>query len=212
MMHQSLLPTKPIILVMSCDRDRYNGRQRACEDTWAREWMGKIPFLFVLGGNAPKAHPFEFVCDAPDDYAGVPEKFKRARAEVIKWNYTHIFHCCTDTWVNVPRLLASGFENHEYTGYRCDEGHGSGGMGYWTGPTATDLLIVAQHTGDYEDRWAGTILAQAGIRLHEDNRYSSPANPNRPADEITLHLSRGTDNYDPQWMYDYHTLWRQGYV
>jgi hypothetical protein len=116
-----------------------------------------------------------------------------------------VFHACVDTWINVPRLLMSGFSFYDYTGYRCDEGHGSGGMGYWLSEKAINVLLAQEtHRGVSEDLWVGTVLGRAGISLHEDRRYSSPANPNRPDDEITLHLSRGTDNYDPQWMRDYH--------
>lgn len=197
--------TNPVILVMSCERDRRNGRQQAAEATWMQEWADLIDFHILLGrGNANEDFPTEWVVDAPDDYNGVVYKYTQGRVRALACGYTHIFHACVDTWINVPRLLASGFENHDYTGYRCDEGHGSGGMGYWCSARAVKVLLNAPVTGDYEDRWAGAALANAGIPLHEDRRYSSPANPNRPPDEITLHLSRGTDNYDPQWMYDYH--------
>lgn len=198
--------SRPIIFVVSCARDRANGRQQAAEATWMHEWSDLIDVDILLGeGNESHGFPLEWVIDnVPDDYGGVVRKYQQGRHYAMRCGYTHIFHACVDTWINVPRLLASGFENHDYTGYRCDEGHGSGGMGYWTSAKAAQVLLDAPLTGDYEDRWAGAALAKAGIMLYEDRRYSSPANPNRPPDEITLHLSRGTDNFDPQWMYDYH--------
>ena len=183
---------KPLIAVVSCERDIANGRQRAAEDTWLHEWGHLITMSFLHGH--------------PDDYAGVVYKFNSARKYALDNGYTHLFHACIDTWINVPRLLASGFEQHDYTGYRCDEGHGSGGMGYWCSQKAIKVILNEPVVpGAYEDLWVGHTLARNDIPLYEDRRYSSPANPNRPDDEITLHLSRGTDNYDPQWMYDYHT-------
>jgi hypothetical protein len=197
---------------MSCVRDRENGRQQAAERTWTRAWPGTIDYKFVIGGGAMASSSHDFVCNEPDTYDGVPAKFRAARKFALDRGYNHIFHACIDTWINIPRLLTSGFENHDYTGYRCDEGHGSGGMGYWTSAKAAQVLMDTPYNGDYEDRWVGAALASAGISLYEDRRYSSPANPNRPHDEITLHLSRGTDNYDPQWMYDQHEKWLESYL
>ena len=193
---------KPIILVMSCARDRANGRQQAAEETWMRSWGWIVPHRFVLGRDcAGIGLPWELIVPAPDDYNGVVDKFQMARGWALTGGYTHIFHACIDTWINVPKLMVSDFEKHDYTGYRCDEGHGSGGMGYWLSAKAARAVMVAQAPpGVYEDLWVGAVLRDAGIPLFEDRRYSSPANPNRPPDEITLHLSRGTDNYDPTWM------------
>ena len=175
------------------------------------EWRDQVPVWIVLGdGNLPVHAPREWVFAVPDDYNGVVYKFNTARRLAIFEEYTHVFHACIDTWINVPRLLASGFEKHDYTGYRCDEGHGSGGMGYWCSAKALRVILNEPVVpGAYEDLWVGHTLARNDIPLYEDRRYSSPANPNRPLDEITLHLSRGTGNYDPQWMYDYHTRWRE---
>ena len=196
---------KPLIAVVSCKRDRENGRQNAVHETWLRQWPF-IDTLIVLGeGNLPVHAPNEFICSVPDDYNGVVHKFNAARRWALLGGYTHLFHACIDTWICVPRLMTSGFEQHDYTGYRCDEGHGSGGMGYWCSQKAIKVLLQEPVVGGaYEDLWVGHTLARNDIPLYEDRRYSSPANPNRPDNEITLHLSRGTDNYDPQWMYDAH--------
>lgn len=195
----------PIILVASCMRDKANGRQQAVEETWMREWGDQIDHRFLLGRGEGPLSTKDLLIPVSDDYYGVPHKFMIGRAWALDKGYTHVFHACIDTWINVPALLASGYENHEYTGYRCAEGHGSGGMGYWLGPNALDVLLnqTIPHNV-YEDLWVGAVLRSAGIPLFEDRRYSSPANLNRPDDEITLHLSQGTNNYDPQWMRDYH--------
>ena len=183
--------SRPLIAVVSCQRDMENGREQAARDTWYMEWGHLVPVLFLHG--------------QPDDYNSVVHKFNGARTYALKEGFTNLFHACIDTWICVPRLLASDFENHDYTGYRCDEGHGSGGMGYWCSRKALQVILNEPVVnGAYEDLWVGHTLARNDIPLYEDRRYSSPANPNRPDDEITLHLSRGTDNYDPQWMYDTH--------
>jgi hypothetical protein len=191
---------RPVILVTSCREDQINGRQWAAENTWAKEWHSLVDIQFVSGFGGLGG----LVVDAPDTREGVGQKNQRARQWALAQGYDYIFHACVDTWIDVPALLASGFEAYDYTGYRCDEGHAGGGAGYWLSAKAARVLAALPPTTGYEDLWVGTVLSAAGIHMHHDDRYSSPVNPNRPVDEITLHLSRGTGNFDPQWMYECH--------
>jgi hypothetical protein len=43
---------KPLILVVSCARDRANGRQQAVEETWMKEWGSDfVARRIILGGS-----------------------------------------------------------------------------------------------------------------------------------------------------------------
>jgi hypothetical protein len=116
-----------------------------------------------------------------------------------------VFIVPTDCYVVVPRLLASGFEKLDYTGYQVPgEGHIGGGSGYWLSRRAMEAVATAEPEIDYEDRWVGHVLYVAGIKAIHDSRYWSWEQP-YPEGAITEHLSRGTGVYEPNWMIDEHT-------
>ena len=194
---------RPLILIVSCDRDRFNGRQQAAEETWVRRWEHLVAIRFVLGfGTMPPISSHELFVTAGDDYMSVPLKMQEARDWALDHQHDYVFQACVDTWINVPALLRSGFGYHDYIGYRCDEGHASGGAGYWLSARAMLALTNSDIHVGWDDLIVGQALAYHGIPLHVDSRYS-PSAP-RPPDFITAHLSKGIDKYDPSWMYACH--------
>ena len=204
---------RAIILVTSCDRDCHNGRQEAAEETWMRAWGDRIDHKFVIG-RGPGQYirpPWELLVEAPDDYAGVPFKMQEARRWALDHQYDYVFQACVDTWIHVPRLMTSGFENYDYSGYEY-QGNASGGLGYWTSTKAISVLLDANveeaRRCVWEDVWVGRTLAKAGITLHHNTRYSSPRNDPVPEFPITMHLSRATGHFDPQWMYECHERYK----
>ena len=58
----------------------------------------------------------EVLFPVPYDFKHLPFKVR----EIFRWaktrDYDYIFKVDTDTYVDVPRLLTSGFQNHDYTG------------------------------------------------------------------------------------------------
>lgn len=192
-----------LILVVSCERDRQNGRQKAAEETWVKDWQHLVDIRFVLGEGATfPLTGFEMLSDAPDDYTSVPLKMQSARGWALEHQYDYVFQACVDTWINIPRLLKSGFEAYDYVGYRCDEGHASGGAGFWLSAKALAVLANSNIHAGWDDLIVGQALAYNNILLHVDARYS-PSEP-RPDDYITAHLSRGMDQFEPAWMYECH--------
>lgn len=95
----------------------------------------------------------------------------------IAHGYTHLFRVDTDAYVYVNRLLASGYEAHEYTGYcipypiKREQHRYACGAGFVLGPRA--LEIVANSTPDHpaDDLWVGKVLYKHGIKCHRDTRY-----------------------------------------
>lgn len=92
-------------------------------------------------------------------------------------NYTHLFRVDTDAYVYVERLLKSGFEKHDYTGYcidypkHIDWARYASGAGFVLSQRA--LEIVANNEPDHtaDDLWTGKILFSKGIRCHRETRY-----------------------------------------
>lgn len=210
--------SKPVILIISCQRDRDRAYNAAIRNTWGKR--SEIPYVFFIGYTPCS------VCLADEELVSVPDDRQHLtykRQASIRWaldqDYTHFFCAFTDTYINTKRLKNSCFENHDYTGQAfsssviqcapfCD-----GGCGYWLSRKAGELVsaspIESAHDGEYEDSWIGSILEKRGIVPFHDTRYSmgeSWGNTQQPVlasnQNITCHLSRATNEYYPQWMYD----------
>lgn len=201
---------KIVVITQSCKRDRNNGAQQMIRETWMREW-GHLDFThrFVLGeGNFDPAAD-EIIVETPDGYFDTPWKTREAiRHAYIGLTADFVFHSAVDTYVHVPRLLMnSDFTRAGYIGLRCDEGHASGGAGYWLNRRAMEIVSSATPYSGPEDLWVGTTLLNAGIELTPDTRYRGC--PQDMVDwAISIHLGRGTGDYDPMWMAEVHAIMR----
>ncbi len=197
---------RPLVLITSCEADRQNGCQTAARHTWIHEWPN-CDYRFVVGDVSQDLWFDELKVTTGDKYSDIPTKMQVARAWAIEHQYDYVFQACVDTWIHVPRLLKSGYENFPATGY-VYEGNPSGGLGYWLSAAAVIALndIPPDRTIP-EDVGVGRRLALCHIPINHDPRYSSPQNNPTPADPITMHLSRGTGNFDPAWMYACHTTY-----
>lgn len=180
---------KVLLLTQSCGRDRANGRQQAVELTWLQQWGHLIAHEFITGSydGMPLCGPFHFL--VPDDYDAVAYKVHAAMKRAHNMGFEHVFYSDTDTYVCVPNLLASGFQRAPYIGLRCDEGHASGGAGFWVSGPAIQALAEAEPSRGYSDMWVGDKLRQAGIELTHDERYhGQPPFQAFPPDLISVHL------------------------
>jgi hypothetical protein len=142
----------------------------------------------------------DIVLDAPTGLTNTSLKVAKAIKWALESRYSHAFVIPTDCYVAVPRLLASGFEDQDYTGFHSyDEHHIGGGSGYWLSRRAMQAVVAYVPYSDYEDRWVGSACREAGLTAVHDVRYRSwEQDPVEGA--ITKHLSRATGDYDPLWM------------
>jgi hypothetical protein len=200
--------TRPVILILSCAADRRNGRDLAARETWLRRWGEFIPCRFVYGVPSGSEADDEIAVEALDDYGDLWVKQRAAYRWAMKNDFSHVFICCNDTYVRVPQLLASGYARGDYIGRRCqNERYASGGAGYWLSRRSMVTAVLGQPPSTwplYPDLVDGRILESARIPLIDDHRYHGHMPDPLPDDFITVHLSRGTGVYDPQWMRDLH--------
>ena len=193
----------PILLISTYYGSKDRGDHDAIRETYLKEWGRVLPHMFVLdsvrwddmlGDELSVLSPTGFMSGAFKTRLGVKW--------ALEHEHSHAFIVPTDCYVIVPRLLASGYELKDYTGYQVpDEGHIGGGSGYWLSRRAMEAVVRAEPRVDYEDRWVGNVMRAAGIVPVHDPRYWSWEQP-YPAGAITEHLSRGTGVYDPHWLID----------
>lgn len=221
---------KPIILIASCDAWEKNGINSAARRTWLFKWSHLIDYKFVLGRGAEHVSDDQLILDVGDDYQNLSYKVQAARRWATAAGYGHSFHCGADTFVFVPRLLASGYEAADYTGFLIHDEHrlykprniqfAQGGGGYWLSPRAAmyvEQAGVPEWLLKAEDVFVADTLFNVGIRGTHDVGYWSWGYraANDPASmegglfigldsAITVHLSRwwGACKYSTDWMYD----------
>ena len=213
---------KPVILIMSCAsyRAQFNDAQR---ETWIRTWSDVLPDCrFVLGHGCSNPKMDELIFDVDDGYMGVPYKSNAAHRWAREKGYGHVFHCFPDTYINIPRLLASGYEKHDYTGDVWNPWapipYVQGGAGSWFSPLASSIIAATPPAMDFDDLWIGRSLRNKGILPVHDGRYLGFADiagnqqeqvkreheAHSSKDAITVHLSRGRGHYEPVWMHEFH--------
>ena len=172
------MATKVLIAVKTCEK--YRHRAAAQRTTWAAGVRG-ADVRFFYGGNSNtatfKRNPDEVFLGCPDDYLSLPAKVRAICRWALQNNYTHAFMCDDDTYVQCDRLLASGFEKHDYIGRLRGPSGGypapyCSGFAYWLSATALHAVINGGRTSDNaDDRFVGQVLAQAGIKGELDTRY-----------------------------------------
>lgn len=202
--------TSPVVLIISCAADMTNGRNACVRQTWLKEWGTLVPHRFLYGEiNHTPAHD-ELICGVPDSYAGIWQKQHAGYQWALQKGHSHVFICCTDTYVHVPRLLACGYGQCDYLGVRCaGEIYGSGGAGYWLSGNAIRAMADAgtrdlPGCNGWPDAVDGHLLASLGIALSDDRRFHGHRPDPLPGDLISVHLGKGTGNFDPEEMFEVH--------
>lgn len=198
---------KPIILILSCKRDIENGSNDVCRQTWIKEWGHLVDYRFFIGNSdtgcpsvswkCPLLQQDEIVLEVPDSYYFLPFKTQAMLGWALEKGYTHFFKCDTDTYVHIPRLLKSGFENHYYTGnFSITGSYASGGAGYWVNAEAAKKLVDAKAYNGGEDKWVGSTLGGRDSG-HNDIRYSHHFESLVNADGIATYSLRTREGYGP---------------
>lgn len=222
----------PLILMASCEAYRHNGVNDAARRTWIERWGADVSYKFVLGRECNNPAEDELIVDASDAYEGLSYKVRAARAWASANGFDYTFHCGTDTYVVVPRLLESGFEHSDYSGYLIHDEHrlyaprniqfAQGGGGYWLSAFAGGFVEKAAlpewNSGKAEDVFVANALFDAAILPRHDVGYwcwgyraiGEPLSNGGAyiGDDavITVHLSdwQKTPSFRKEWLQDIH--------
>jgi len=206
---------KVLIAISSCGDFESNGNNQAMRDTWLqdlRRYMwGTVQepncrpidykFFFGVGQGEPELDDSVILREVPDDYGHLTYKTRASLIWAHREGYDFVFRCFPDTYVRVDRLMACGWEQHDYLGdFRREEGgrtdggtgeyrptlqeaqnYASGGAGYWLSRKAFTCLLDQPVTGVWrdtitpyaEDLWVGNRLGKCGITLNyfDDARF-----------------------------------------
>lgn len=205
---------RPLILVGSCFQHMYAGYHDAIRETWGKECPFEYKFVLgasVAGGAQPLCMaPDTIVVQAPDDRDHLAHKALAAQRWARKAGHDYVLQVWNDTYVFGRRLAESGFQKWDYSGHFRGEAvpqfgkvalgcYASGGSGYWLSPYATDKLCQEDKPDHWaDDLWVGRAMKKAGIQGTQDYRFFSAGGYEPCA--VTIHLSRGSNNYDPSWM------------
>lgn len=221
-----------LIGIMSCWGSEEAGDNQSIRDTWIAElkayshvdykffhgqgptnYPGGCLYRFSDGPRPENQKPDIITLQAPDSYENLILKSQEMHYWAYRNGYDFMFKADSDTYVNIPQLLASGFEKHDYFGHvhtapgsMRDEGvneHGflGGGEGYWTSKYACEVISKAIPTkrpqdnfGSAEDLWMGEVLGNAHIKMVDHPEYGHG---------ITLHgslIAGPRGQYDNKWM------------
>jgi hypothetical protein len=230
---------KILIGVMSCERDAANGSHDALRRTWVPHLKPGLDYKIFVGQGSRDLAPDEERLNVGDAYDFLPEKSQAMRKWALDQGYDYFFKADRDTYISPIRLLHSGFEHYDYTGhfpghpveeylpadgkdlseYCNDRGvypYASGGCGYWTSKRAMELIVAApldwkrldNNGNPAEDLWIPNILMPSGLRGFHNSKYIFKGE-HLYGYGISVHLSKGTGNYDPSWMDACHkkSLW-----
>lgn len=152
----------------------------------AQSTKTQAPFTY-----APKSD--EIVVPCPDGYMYLGHKTLHSHKWALDNGYDFVFQCFPDTFVDIDKLMTSGFENYDYVGIGLgghEKSFASGGSGYWTSRKAIIALLTEPVDDWAEDRWVGRALKRHGINIRQDDRYGNNNHqPRKNNRYITQHLA-----------------------
>jgi hypothetical protein len=148
--------------------------------------LAKLPFDYTPQDD-------EVVLHVPDDLVHLAYKGRAAWLWALNTGYDYVFNCAQDTYIDIERLMHSGFEAHDFIGMTYDSNRcPQGGAGYWLSRRCLEILSTAHVDFWADDGWAGFTLPKHGILLHNDLRYGQyPTDvPTKKNDIITTHMGQ----------------------
>lgn len=215
---------KIFLAIVSCWKHR--NTHDAARQTWLQGCSVDHAFIMGEDGRVSSKHSMdELVLSVPDTYEALTEKALATIRYIYDAGYDFMLHVGRDTYVNVPRVLAAGLEQFDYAGNCGCQGYqafcplrpfdserpfhyASGGAGSWLSRRAMKLILDSEIRHWADDLMFGWILGVNGIPLWSDWRFQKKGDGLHSEHQFTLHLGRGTGNYDPAWMYRAHEISR----
>ena len=146
----------------------------AVRETWATILPPNVDVRFFLGRGALR-EPLndEVFLDCDDSYEGLPDKVQSIIRWALERDYEFMLKCDDDVVLKIDSLLASGFDQYDFTGRANGNGfHIPFGFNYWLSRKA--MLLVKDEPlppNNNDEAWVTRTLERNGIQLHNDDRY-----------------------------------------
>jgi hypothetical protein len=165
---------KVLIAVVQCARDRW--RIPAHREMLSGKGAD-VRFFFGRQAQARTEAPDEIELDVDDGYHVLVHKVCAIFEWALARGYDYGFKIDADTWLDVPKLLAAGFEQHDWVGLMGDKGASggvghctSGGVGIWLSRKAMQTFLdhypkmPAGKMHQWDDWALSLTLADAGLK------------------------------------------------
>lgn len=158
----------------SLNRDEAERRQ-ACRETWLKDCP--VDYKFFFGAGYVPAADDEMTLPVAEGYAGLSMKFRCMCQWALDHGYDWLFRVDDDAYVWVERLLQSGYEAHNYSGYtvpypqHLEHAKYASGAGWTLSRRAMEIVAGNMPSHPADDLWVGKLLYQHGIKVHRDTRY-----------------------------------------
>lgn len=186
-----------LIAVVQCARDRW----RIPDHRKMLAGHGvDVRFFYGVQTHKPRSAD-EIELPVDDGYFMLVHKVCAIFDWALARGYDFVFKIDADTWLDVPKLLAAGFEKHDWVGLMGDKGASggvghctSGGVGIWLSRKAMQTFLehypkMPPGKMHSMDDWALSLtLAHAGLKpVHSDLLWNYDLGPADPRELISYH-------------------------
>jgi hypothetical protein len=151
-----------LIAVKSCMSDMKMGHP-AIRQGWGKHLVN-ADLRFFVGRSLANMKPDEINLHVPDDYMSLSYKTKAMLAWSVAQGYDYTFMCDNDTFIIPEGLMASGFEQYDYSAEVEHKGYFNGGAGYFMSRKAAEIIAASPVTETAEDYWVGITLGEEVTR------------------------------------------------
>lgn len=100
------------------------GHHQAVRDTWGKTLPPGVDLKFFVGGDKPPANmkDDEVFLPVPDGYWELHPKMLAIARYAAQEDYDFNLLCDTDTYIVLPKLMASGFDAYDFSGVCVNPG------------------------------------------------------------------------------------------
>jgi len=177
-----------LIAVKSCQRDMADGYHDLIRSTWGAD-IKHADLRFFVGGEITDLlrQDDEVRVKVYDDYYSLPYKTQAILDWAVISGYDYVFLCDTDTYVDVDKMMTSGFQQYDYYGvnskqlgrtfgYNATDREGrdhfieqcwpwmSGGIGFFVSKKAAEFIVNAVPETWAEDLFCGQVLGPLNVQ------------------------------------------------
>jgi hypothetical protein len=188
---------KLLVGIETCAVHAFSNQQ--VRDTWLKNCL--VDYRFFFGHYSGVLKEDEISLPIADGHSRLMQKTILQLNWVLDHGYDFHFRCHTDTYVHLPRLLASEFELHDWTGkplggpgQDCTHPMIYGGSGSWYSRRAMEFLVSElrrdpnQHNNLLAEDWrVGKIFENHILRNGDDRYRDGLPGPAPENDFITTH-------------------------